>query len=239
MAGNTGITKRISAFIGHPWVIRAGWLALITSLAFNLILGVPLLQKSQSPTPSAITTTVTNIVDGDTFDTKDGTRVRLLGLDAPEYPEGCLSKRAKERVSELVLGKDVILDVSGKDRFGRTIAWVTLGKAIPLSIVLVEEGLAVADEMDDNRGALLSLAQTKAQETKRGIWSSECTSARVGCTIKGNYHKGTKERTYHLPGCYNYNQISINPNESDRWFCTEKEAEGAGFTKSRDCPGEK
>lgn len=219
--------------------MRILWIGLILSVALNVILGVPFLRKPQSTVSTTAITTVTNIVDGDTFDTKDGTRVRLLGLDAPEYPEGCLSKRAKERVSELVLGKDVTLDVSGKDPFGRSIAWVTMAKEIPLSIVLVEEGLGVADTMDDGRGALLSQAQTKAQETKRGIWSSECTSAREGCTIKGNYHKGTKERTYHLTGCYNYNQISINPNESDRWFCTEKEAEAAGFVKSRDCPGEK
>jgi len=57
--------------------------------------------------------------------------------------------------------------------------------------------------------------------------------------IKGNYHKGTKQRVYHLPDCYNYNQVNINPNEGDRWFCTEKEAAAAGFSKSRDCPGEK
>lgn len=218
---------------------KFAWFVLLASLALNVVLGIPLLRKPQTTPSSETTTTVTNVVDGDTFDTKDGVRIRLLGLDAPEYPEGCLSKRAKERVSELVLGKDVTLDVSGKDPFGREVGWVTIGKDIPLSIVLVEEGLGIADTMDDSRGALLLQAQTKAQETKRGIWGSECTSARVGCTIKGNYHKGTREQTYHTPGCYNYDQIRINPLERDRWFCTEKEAEAAGFVKSRDCPGEK
>ncbi|MEK7543271.1 MAG: thermonuclease family protein [Patescibacteria group bacterium] len=234
-----GSKELLVSLSANPWLQRILWIGLISSLAFNIVLGVPFFRKPKTALSTVTTTTVTNIVDGDTFDTKDGTRVRLLGLDAPEYPEGCLSKRAKERVSELILGKDVTLDMSGKDRFGRTIAWVTMAKEIPLSIVLTEEGLGVADTMDDDRGALLLQAQTKAQETKRGIWSNECTSAREGCVIKGNYHKGTKERTYHQPGCYNYNQISINPNENDRWFCTEKEAESAGFTKSRDCPGEK
>lgn len=222
-----------------PWLQRLLWVGLIGSIALNVVLGVPLMRKSQPTVPTETITTVTNVVDGDTFDTKDGIRVRLLGLDAPEYPEGCLSKRAKERVSELVLGKDVTLEMSEKDRFGRMIAWVTIAKDIPLSIVLAEEGLGVIEDLDEERGALLLQAQTKAEETKRGIWSSECTSARPGCTIKGNYHKGTKERVYHIPGCYNYNQISINPNESDRWFCTEKEAEASGFVKSHDCPGEK
>lgn len=221
----------------RPWVQLLGGILIVTSIVFNVILGVPWLFKSLSK--DTRTRTITHVVDGDTVDTNDGVRIRLLGIDAPEYPEGCLSKRAKERVSELVLGKEVTVESSGTDRFGRTIAWVRMSKDIPLNITLVEEGLATADEMNDSRGMLLSQAQTNAQETKRGIWSKECTSERLGCTIKGNYHKGTKERTYHVPGCYNYTQISINPNESDRWFCTEKEAESAGFTKSRDCPGGK
>ncbi|MEK7129671.1 MAG: thermonuclease family protein [Patescibacteria group bacterium] len=223
--------------VNKPWVrwVLAGLGFL--SLGLNVLWGMSWWRGKQVQPAGRTATTVTNVVDGDTFDTKDGVRVRLVGMDAPEYPQGCLSKRARERLSELILGKDVQLEVVGEDRFGRKTAWVTIGKDIPLNIVLVEEGLATADEIDDNRGALLAQAETKAQETKRGIWSAECTSARVGCTIKGNYHKGTKERTYHLPGCYNYNQISINPNESDRWFCTEGEAEAAGFVKSRDCPG--
>lgn len=217
---------------------RFWWIVLVASLALNVVLGVPLLRTSPAA-PATNTTTVTNVVDGDTLDTKDGTRVRFLGIDAPEYPEGCLSKRAKERLSELVLGKDVELEITGEDRFGRKTAWVMREDDVLINEVLIAEGFAKADAVDDARGTALLKAERDAKATKRGIWSTECTSAQEGCTIKGNYHKGTKERTYHLPGCYNYNQISINPNESDRWFCTEKEAEAAGFVKSRDCPGQK
>lgn len=200
---------------------------------------MPFLRKSQTTPPKETTTTVTNVVDGDTFDTKDGMRVRLLGIDAPEYPEGCLSKRAKERLSDLVLGKEVTLEIEGEDRFGRKTAWVMRDDDVFINETLVSEGLATVDATDDARGAALTKAEKNVKATKRGIWSTECTNARVGCTIKGNYHKGTKQHVYHLPNCYNYGQISINPNESDRWFCTEEEAAAAGFTKSRDCPGEK
>lgn len=209
---------------------------LVISLIFNVILGI---RQFSNNNQSSEITTVTNIVDGDTVDTKSGIRVRLLGLNSPEYPEGCLSKRAKERLSELVLGKVIRLEILEKDRFGRSIAWVTTENDLPVSIVMAEEGLGVAEDITGERGRLLIEAQNRAQETKRGIWSSECTSEREGCVIKGNYHKGTKQRVYHLPDCYNYNQININPNESDRWYCTEAEAQAAGFTKSKDCPGEK
>lgn len=211
---------------------------LLASLLLNLFWGVPRIvdQFSSNDTTPA---TVTNIVDGDTFDANDGTRVRLLGLDAPEYPKGCLSKRAKDRLGELILGKEVVLDGKKKDRFGRRLSWVIVGNDMPVSMVLAEEGLGVVDDINDEHGALLAAAQKSAQDATRGIWSQECTNKQIGCVIKGNYHKGTKERVYHLPDCYNYTQININPNESDRWFCTEDEAKAAGFIKSLDCPGEK
>ena len=211
---------------------------LFASLLLNLFWGVPRIinQFSSHDTTPA---TISAIVDGDTIDTNDGQRVRLLGLDAPEYPKGCLSKRAKDRLGELILGKEVVLDGNEKDRFGRRLSWVTVGDDAPVSIVLAEEGLGVVDNINDEHGALLAAAQKRAQGAMRGIWSQECTNKQPGCVIKGNYHKGTKERIYHFPDCYNYTQININPNESDRWFCTEDEAKVAGFTKSLDCPEEK
>ncbi|MEK7577363.1 MAG: thermonuclease family protein [Patescibacteria group bacterium] len=221
------------------WKMRWPLILLFCSLLGNILLGIPFFQKYFSFAKSTQKMTVANIVDGDTFDTNDGTRVRLLGLDAPEYPKACLSKRAKDRLGELILGKEVVLDGNEKDRFGRRLSWVTVDQDVPVSIVLAEEGLGVVDQINDEHGALLAAAQKSAQGATRGIWSQECTNKQTGCVIKGNYHKGTKERVYHLPDCYNYNQININPNESDRWFCTEDEAKAVGFTKSLDCPGEK
>ena len=164
---------------------------LLASLLLNLFWAVPRIidQFSSHDTTSA---TVTNIVDGDTFDAKDGTRVRLLGLDAPEYPKACLSKRAKDRLGELILGKEVVLGGNEKDRFGRRIAWVTVDQDVLVSIVLAEEGLGVVDDINDEHGALLTAVQKRAQDATRGIWSQECTNKQTGCVIKGNYHKGTK-----------------------------------------------
>lgn len=58
-------------------------------------------------------------MDGNTFDTRDGTRIRLYSIDAPGYPKGCMLKRAKERMSELTLGKEVVLEIVSDDRFGK------------------------------------------------------------------------------------------------------------------------
>jgi len=139
----------------------------------------------------------------------------------------------------LVLGKKLRLEEQGKDTFGRTLAKVWQNDLL-INKALVTEGLAALQQIQGKLGAdELELAEQEAMAAKRGIWSSECTAEQAGCEIKGNFHQGTKDRIYHLPECYNYKQININPNEGDRWFCSDAEGEAAGFSKSKDCPGEK
>jgi hypothetical protein len=49
--------------------------------------------------------------------------------------------------------------------------------------------------------------------------------------IKGNI-SASGEFIYHLPGQSNYNQVEIDK-EGESYFCTEEEAEAAGFRKAR------
>jgi endonuclease YncB( thermonuclease family) len=177
--------------------------------------------------------TVNNIVDGDTFDA-EGERFKLMGIDAPEYPDDCLGARAKDRLSELILGKTVKLKTSGLDNFSRTLTEVSV-EGLFINKALVDEGMAVLAEGGKDITDL-SLTEQQAQEAERGVWSAQCTNKREGCEIKGNFHKGTKDRVYHLPSCYNYDRVVINPNEGDKWFCSGAEAEAEGFVKSKDCP---
>lgn len=52
------------------------------------------------------------------------------------------------------------------------------------------------------------------------------------CAIKGNVNaKG--DHIYHMPGGKNYALTRIKPVEGDRWFCTEQEAQDAGFRAAR------
>jgi endonuclease YncB( thermonuclease family) len=48
------------------------------------------------------------------------------------------------------------------------------------------------------------------------------------CNIKGNVNS-SGDRIYHLPSGSLYQRTHVNTDEGDRWFCTVKEAEGAGF----------
>ena len=205
-------------------------------LLVSLILNVVLLGKSWLKSEEEVVS-VTKVVDGDTFDVSSGERIRIYGIDAPEYPKGCLSKKAKARVEELVLGKEVVLGKTGEYSFERVIATAMIDN-LDIAKVMVTEGLASVSKISEN-DLELEKAGEEAIKAKRGIWSSECTAEREGCEIKGNFHQGTKDKVYHVPGCYNYNQVNINPNEGDRWFCTDKEAEEAGFKRANDCPGDK
>ena len=55
-------------------------------------------------------------------------------------------------------------------------------------------------------------------------------SSSGACTIKGNVNsKG--EKIYHCPGWRDYDNTDVVPSNGDRWFCSESEAQAAGFRK--------
>lgn len=55
----------------------------------------------------------------------------------------------------------------------------------------------------------------------------------TSCLIKGNISFDTGEKIYHLPGQEFYNSTIIDTSQGERWFCTEAEAQSAGWRKSR------
>ena len=66
---------------------------------------------------------------------------------------------------------------------------------------------------------------------RRGQRLAETTSS-SGCDIKGNISSEGK-RIYHVPGQENYEQTVISPSNGERWFCSEEEAEAAGWRKAK------
>jgi endonuclease YncB( thermonuclease family) len=181
--------------------------------------------------------TVQRIIDGDTFDIGNGDRIRLYGINAPEYPKGCMGKDAKERLESLLVNREVQIEVVVKDNFGRQVSLVSLDDLL-INEVMVEEGYVYYEKSKPEReeSLVLEKAEQKAMLTGRGVWSSLCETKQDGCVIKGNYREADHTRLYHTVDCYNYDRITVKPGTSDRWFCTEEEAKKAGFRKSADCP---
>jgi endonuclease YncB( thermonuclease family) len=210
------------------------WLTLAVSLLINLYF---LSQKFIPRSNLTSSGKVVNIVDGDTFDLESAKRVRLKGIDAPEYPKGCLSETAKQRLAELILGQEVRLEEIETDKFDRLLAFVFRDNLF-LNEVMAQEGLATVQKNQEGKYASrLTTAEITAQEAKRGIWSAACqTPTNPNCLIKGNVRRENGTKIYHLPQCYNYEKIVMDSSEGDQWFCQEEEAQAAGFTKSADCP---
>lgn len=63
--------------------------------------------------------------------------------------------------------------------------------------------------------------------------SGGCIAHKSGCDIKGDLYPGTKEKIYFLPGSQYYNDVQIDTDSGERWFCTESEAQAAGWQRSQ------
>ena len=53
-----------------------------------------------------------------------------------------------------------------------------------------------------------------------------------GCMIKGNITPDG-QHIYHVPGMEYYAQTAISPGRGERWFCSEAEAQAAGWRRAR------
>lgn len=185
---------------------------------------------------------VTEVVDGDTFQIKSGRRVRLLGVDAPEY-DRCGGGEAREKLTQLILNKKVVLKEEAPETFGRTLALVYQGKTL-INEVMLKEGWGRTDYRKNSKRDVLTAAFHFAQKNNLGIFSSLCrelpqqpqSPQSPRCLIKGNIDKNTYQKFYHLPTCKHYNEIVIEKDIGERYFCSEDEALNAGFKKASGCP---
>jgi endonuclease YncB( thermonuclease family) len=123
-----------------------------------------------------LTGSVERVVDGDTLDIA-GQRVRLPGLDAPEWNQTCKTAAGDswacgaataKRMRELTRGRTITCRPEGHDRYGRLLAICRDG-ATDLAEVLVADGLAVTT------GRYAS-AEALARRARRGLWAGSFDS---------------------------------------------------------------
>lgn len=181
---------------------------------------------------------VTEIVDGDTIKLADGRVIRYISFDAPEKDD-CFSQEAEKANKDLVLGKKVRLemDKNQMDRFGRYLAYVfTLeGEEVFVNQALLAAGAGefFLDTVNLTYQDLLVETAQKAHQEGQGLWQACAPDPKNGCQIKGNLDRLDK-RWYHLPGFRHYDQVVVNLKSGDRWFCSEKQAQAAGFEQARE-----
>lgn len=198
------------------------------------------------------------VLDGDTIEIQ-GKRIRLFGIDAPEATQLCYRGSESWACGEAAAGElrgligDNELTCRGHeiDQFGRLVAVCTIA-GMDLGKLMVAKGWAIAFRRysDD-----YVVDQARAQASKLGMWNSTFVSPEehraaergdatpapplgqwartesprsiTGCTIKGNRNR-RGEWIYHLPGMAYYEET-----RAEEMFCSEAEAKGAGYRRSR------
>jgi len=192
-----------------------------------------------------------SVVDGDTLE-MHGNRIRLHGIDAPESGQSCTDEENKtyrcgqlsaNRMASYVSGKAVYCEILDKDRYGRLIAACSVND-VDVNQLLVSEGWALAYRQYSRDYVS---AEENAKKLGLGIWQGkfvepwnwrrgerlEEAKAQIpnDCIIKGNISSNGK--IYHTPSSPWYTRTKINTAKGERWFCSEEEAEAAGWRAPR------
>jgi len=173
---------------------------------------------------------VVKVADGDTITVlHDGEqeRIRLYGIDAPEKDQA-FGQKSKEFTASLVAGREVDVQRKDTDRYGRTVALVTVnGRSLNES--LVQEGYAWVYRQYCKESFCSSWLQEEstAKSGKIGMWSDshiippwefrhpkgqqvgELQLPEKTTTGKGvatnTYHGNVNSHKFHRPTCKQYN----------------------------------
>ena len=122
------------------------------------------------------TAVVGRIIDGDTFETEDGERIRMLGIDTPERGDEYFDE-ATEHLTSLIAGKSVTLipdNISDDiDVFGRSLRYVFLDSLdIDKQMILDGWSGAYTKYAFDKQDEYIE-AEKIAKSKNIGIWQPE------------------------------------------------------------------
>ncbi|MBB4053533.1 endonuclease YncB(thermonuclease family) [Devosia subaequoris] len=201
-----------------------------------------------------------SVIDGDTIEIA-GERVRINGIDAPESSQLCQDQHQRSyRCGAIAAGAlDKLLAQSRplrcefveRDQYGRVVGDCFRADGVNVAAALVRAGMAL-DWPRYSSGAYAN-EQSVAAAAKAGLWQGEFqppwewraeqrNSSIVapliapvtsdGCGIKGNISR-SGEQIYHIPGMRDYDQTQINERAGERWFCSEAEAQDAGWRRAQ------
>ncbi len=123
------------------------------------------------------TTGVASVVDADTIEIR-GERIRLVGIDAPESGQKCLSPEDKfvrcgsiaaNALDKWINRNPVTCDIEGKDRYGRSLGECRV-RGESMQAWLVTNGHAVAYR---SYSTAYVPDELEARTAKVGVWAGE------------------------------------------------------------------
>jgi len=140
----------------------------------------------EAPPPEALengaTYNVERVVDGDTLILAGGARVRLIGVDTPEFgregrPSEPLAEEATAFAKAFLNGRPVRVDLDRErlDRYGRFLAYIYVEEGM-LNEALLRSGMARARlefNYSDSMKRRFRKAEEVAKKERVGIWREE------------------------------------------------------------------
>ncbi len=224
-------------------------------MILSLILAVATLAGSQPIYGLAVA------ADGDSLSI-DGRRIRLFGIDAPEFDQSCTragsswacGQAASDRLANLVTGREVRCVPTGIDAFDRVLARCSTVGGHDVNRSMVASGYAVAFRRYTME---YESAETEARNAKRGLWSgtfdmpSEVRAvARETVQPRQGVRRPTRPRLRpaafsggcvikgnHSPrGEFIYHLPGMpyySRTRAEQMFCSESQAQAAGYRRAR------
>lgn len=128
---------------------------------------------------------VVNVYDGDTVTLSDGTRVRLVQIDAPEVQgQECYSTKSRETLVSLLKAKNITFVSDPKldtvDKYGRRLGYLFAGKT-NINLRMVELGAATPYFYRGAKGEYANAFMRgvkSAQKNALGLWK-ECPGTQL------------------------------------------------------------
>jgi len=144
--------------------VRAAWLV--------LFLCHPVSAAPPAATEKPLTLKVVGVHDGDTItgitQANEQVKVRLDAIDAPELKQP-FGQVARKALGDKVSGKTVTITTKKKDRYGRTVGHILLGKR-DINLEMLEEGMAW-HYREYSKNKRLQQAEDDARAGKKGLWT--------------------------------------------------------------------
>lgn len=224
---------------------------------------IPYARNTTAPQPASTSTLVgrASVIDGDTIEIA-GQRIRFNGIDAPESGQRCTNAAGKTYAcgARSASHLDTLLASSRPtrcefitwDQHGRFVGDCYLFDGRSVASLMVRTGHAL--DWPRYSGGAYSDDQASAKAAQLGLWQGPFevpweyrakqrakSSPSImpllspndpGCNIKGNI-SSSGERIYHVPGQKFYNDTRISTSKGERWFCSEQEAQAAGWRRAR------
>ena len=149
----------------------------------------PIFAAPPTATEKHLQVQVVGVHDGDTLTgltaEKEQVKIRMDAIDAPELKQP-FGQAAKKALSDKVFGKQVTVTTNKKDRYGRTVGHVLLGKR-DINLEMLEEGMAW-HYRQYSKNKRLQQAEDEARAKKKGLWSDPNPAA------PWDWRKSEKER---------------------------------------------